>query len=71
MTTDDMRHRIENVLGLEPSFAVIDEGGAESWAEKDPEKRWVVYDAEMEVVCRCATQGYAELICDLLEAATP
>jgi hypothetical protein len=71
MTEDDMRQRIENVLGLEPAFAVIDEGGSEPWAEKDPEKRWVVYDAEMQVVCRCAERDYAELIRDLLEAATP
>lgn len=70
MTT--MRDRIENALGLEPSFQVLDDGPSNGVTlQADPEKRFAVYDAEMQVVCRCAERDYAELICDMLNAATP
>ncbi len=68
----ELRERIENRLGLEPSFQVLDDGPSNGVAlQTDPEKRFAVYDAEMVVVCRCAERDYADLICDMLNAATP
>lgn len=65
-----LRDRIENKCGLEPSFSSLDDGGDAVHGEKDPEKRFAVYDAEMEVVCRCEKPEHANLIRDLLNQAT-
>lgn len=56
-----LREHIEDTLGLEPSFQVLNDGGALPWS---------VYDAEMQVVCRCEERERADLIRDLLGMAT-
>jgi hypothetical protein len=62
-----LRNRIENELGLEPGFFVID---TKREGNENPLTRFEVFDAEMTSVCTCENEAYAELIRDLLGRAT-